>query len=250
MPEPLSIVELKLMREAGRVLAAVLKKLEDIVRPAITTKDIENFFDKYLLQYPDMQAAFKGYSGFPASLCVSINDEVIHGIPSNRKLNLGDLVSVDIGIKYKNLFVDAARSYIVGGNKESVIASKLYEVARASFYEGVKQVKIGNRIGDISYAIQSFVEKHGFSVVRSFVGHGIGYDLHLPPEVPNFGQKGKGEFLKEGMVIAIEPMITVGNYQVYVDQDGWTVKTKDKSLAAHFEQTVAISSQGPWVLTE
>ncbi|MDD4955812.1 MAG: type I methionyl aminopeptidase, partial [Candidatus Omnitrophica bacterium] len=186
--------------------------------------------------------------GYPASICVSINDEVIHGIPSDKRvIQEGDLVSIDLGIKYKGLFVDTAYTYIAG--RGSNVARKLVKATLKSLYEGIKKAKPQARIGDIGSAVQNFIEKQGFGVVRQFVGHGIGKNLHQHPEVPNFGLPGEGDELYAGIAIAIEPMVTAGNYNVKVEPDGWTAKTKDGSLSAHFEHTIAITKKGPLILT-
>ena len=247
MISPLTFEELKIMRRAGKVASSALKKVNHLLRPGISTKSVEKFLEKEVSNYSDMELAFKGFMGYPASCCVSVNEEIIHGIPSERLIVDGDLVSVDLGIKYKGLFVDTAYTYIVG--KASAAAKKLVKVSHKALQEGIRRVKVGAKIGDISYAIQTFIEKNGFSVIRKFVGHGIGRQLHLPPEVPNFGDKGKGFELYEGSAIAIEPMVSVGSFEVDMLPDGWTVKTKDNSMSAHFEHTVAVTKKGPWVLT-
>ncbi|MFH1518968.1 MAG: type I methionyl aminopeptidase [Candidatus Omnitrophota bacterium] len=244
----LSRQELLTMRKAGRVASAVLKKLNGFIRPGILTKNIEEFFESEIIKYPGMEAAFKGYRGYPASCCVSVNEEIIHGIPSQRVVNDGDIVSVDLGIRYKGLFVDAAYTYIIG--KASLLARRLVKVTRQSLRQGIMRIKPGRRVGDLSSAIQKGVEKNGFSVIRRFVGHGIGRSLHLPPEVPNFGEAGKGAELFEGCVIAVEPMVSVGSSEVDILSDGWTAKTKDNSLTAHFEHTIAVTKNGSWVLTQ
>ena len=248
MPEPLSRQELIIMRKAGRVAAAVLKKLKGFIKPGKSTKNIEEFFEKEISRYPGMEAAFKGFMGYPASCCVSVNEEIIHGIPSQRKVKEGDLVSVDLGIKYKGLFVDTAHTYIIG--KATPLAKRLVKITKESLKAGIKRIKAGKKVGDVSSAVQEYVEKNGFSVIRKFVGHGIGRSLHLPPEVPNFGEKGKGEELLINNVIAVEPMVSAGDFKVDVLSDDWTAKTRDNSLAAHFEHTIAITKEGPWVLTQ
>ena len=248
MPEPLSRQELVIMRKAGRVTAAILKKLKGVIKPGMSTKNIEEFCEREISRYPGMEAAFKGFMGYPASCCVSINEEIIHGIPSQRKVKEGDLVSVDLGIKYKGLFVDTAYTYTIG--KTTPLAKRLVKVTKKSLKAGIKRIKAGKKVGDISSAVQRYVEKNGFSVIRKFVGHGIGRSLHLPPEVPNFGEEGKGEELGVGSVIAVEPMVSAGDFNVDVLDDGWTAKTRDNSLAAHFEHTIAITSEGPWILTQ
>ena len=248
MQKTLTSDDFKTMRQAGKIAAAVLKKLRRFIRPGISTKDIETFFDRYLEKYPGMEPAFKGYSGYPASICVSINDEVIHGIPStNRVISDGDVVSVDLGIKYKGLFVDTAYTYLVGNVSDQ--AKRLTRITRESLQAGIKNARPGNKIGMISSVVQNLVEHAGFSVIRKFVGHGIGHNLHVPPEVPNFGTIDDGDKLTEGCAIAIEPMVCAGAFDVEIMTDGWTAKTKDKSIAAHFEHTVAITPKGPWVIT-
>ncbi len=248
MNEALTRSDLLTMRKAGKVAARALKKLEKLIKAGITTKDIEDYFDKELSAYPQMKSAFKGYHGYPSSVCVSVNDEVIHGIPSQKRvIQDGDLVSVDLGIEYQGLFVDTAYTYMVG--KVSKSARELVKATYKSLYEGIKQAKVGATIGDIASAVQTYAESKGCSVIRKFVGHGIGKKLHLPPEVPNFGQPGQGQKLEEAMVLAIEPMVSAGNFDVDILEDGWTAKTVDGSLAAHFEHTVAITKKGPWILT-
>ena len=247
MIKPLTHEELRTMRQAGKVASRVLRKLKRVIKPGISTKSIEEFFEEEVIKYPGMELAFKGFSGFPASCCVSVNEEIIHGIPSKRIISSGDLVSVDLGIKHKGLFVDTAYTYIIG--KVSSSAKKLVRATRKSLYEGIRKAKAGARVGDIGSSIQNFIEANGFSVIRKFVGHGIGRQLHLPPEIPNFGKAGQGSILEPGEVIAIEPMVSAGSWDVDVRSDGWTAKTKDNSLSAHFEHTVAITERGPWVLT-
>jgi methionyl aminopeptidase len=240
--------ELNAMGQAGKIAAGLLQQLNEVIKVGITTKDIENFFVSSLEKYKGMEPAFKGFHGYPANLCVSVNEEVIHGIPSLIKsIHDGDVVSVDLGIKYQGVFVDTAYTYLIGN--VSAKARKLVEVTYKALQEGINQVKIGAKIGDIGWAIQKFVSANQFSVIRKFVGHGIGRELHLPPEVPNFGIRGQGEELKENCAIAIEPMIVAGNYDIDILNDGWTVKTKDNSLAAHFEHTIVITENGPWVVT-
>ena len=248
MHDPLTLEDLSTMRQAGKVASKAFKNIKKIMKAGSSTKDVEVLFDNFLKKYSGMEAAFKGYSGYPASLCVSINEEIIHGIPTDHKIiRDGDVVSVDLGIKYKGLFVDTAYTYLIG--RVSSAAKKIVKVTYKSLQEAIKKVKIGAKIGDIGCAVQDFVEKNGFSVIRRFVGHGIGRDLHLPPEVPNFGKCKEGEELKEGYAIAIEPMVSSGTYDIDVLDDGWTVKTKDNSLSAHFEHTVVVTKKGPWVIT-
>lgn len=247
MIKPLTPDDLVVMREAGKVAAVILRKINKFLKPGISTKDIEGFIEKEIRLNPGMEPAFKGFMGYPASCCVSINEEIIHGIPSKRLVADKDLVSIDVGIKYKGLFVDTAYTYIAG--RASKLAKRLIKISLKSLDVGIRQIRVGVRVGDVGSAIQIFVEKNNFSIIRKFVGHGIGRELHLPPEVPNFGEPGQGPELKEGLAIAIEPMISVGSYDVDIASDGWTAKTKDNSLSAHFEHTVAITEKGPWVLT-
>lgn len=241
--------ELKIMRKAGRIAAFILKSLKKKIRPGVSTRDIECFFDNYLAKYSDMKPAFKGFRGYPSSICVSVNEEIIHGIPCAAKIiHTGDIVSVDLGIEYKGLFVDAAYTYIIG--KTQALPRQLVRVTRDALYKGISVVKAGAKVGDISAVIQKFVEANGFSVIRKFVGHGIGKALHLLPEIPNFGCTGQGDELREGMVIAIEPMVAAGSFEVEVLRDGWTAKTRDNSLSAHFEHTIAVTRRGPRILTQ
>ena len=247
MIKPLSSQELITMRKAGKVAATILKKLPFFLKPGITTNAIAEFFENELNKYSDMELAFKGFMGYPASCCVSVNEEIIHGIPSEKIVKNGDLVSVDLGIKYKGLFVDTAHTYVVG--KANPLARRLVKITLKALQEGIRQIKPGKKVGDIGFAIQKLVEKNGFSVIRKFVGHGIGRELHMAPEVPNFGDKGQGPRLEEGFVLAVEPMVSAGTFEVEVLKDGWTAKTKDNSLSAHFEHTIAITKKGSWVLT-
>jgi len=248
MCEPLSRQDLIIMRKAGKVAAAILKRLKGFIRSGLSTKGVEEFFEREISKYPGMEAAFKGFMGYPASCCVSVNEEIIHGIPSQKIIRDGDLVSVDLGIKYKGLFVDTAYTYMIG--KVSSLAKRLVKTTRKSLKEGISRTMAGGKVGDVSSAIQKQVEKNGFSVIRRFVGHGIGRGLHLPPEVPNFGEESKGKELYVGCAIAIEPMVSAGGFDVDISSDGWTAKTKDNSLAAHFEHTIAITKKGPRVLTQ
>ena len=239
--------EIELMRRAGKITAAARALARDMVKPGVTTQQI----DKAVFDFIKSQGAtpsFLNYGGFTGSACISVNDEVIHGIPSEKKiLREGDIVKIDVGAFYKGYHGDSARTIPVG--KVSDEAMKLIETTRNSFFCGVEALKIGNRIGDVGHAIQSCVEKEGFSVVRKYIGHGIGRDLHESPDVPNYGTAGRGTRLCAGMVIAIEPMVNVGTEEVYELADGWTVKTKDLSLSAHYENTVALTSDGVIITT-
>lgn len=247
MTKPLTSEELAIMRESGKVAAAILCGIKKILKKGLTTEDIEKFVEGRIVSNSGMTPAFKGFMGYPAACCVSVNEEIIHGIPSKKVINEGDLVSVDLGIKYKGLFVDTAYTYIVG--KTHKLAKKLVKVSLKALEVGIQKAKVGFRIGDIGSTIQNLVEKNDFGVIRKFVGHGIGRELHLPPEVPNFGEPGTGSELKENFAIAIEPMVSAGSSDVDIANDGWTARTKDGSLSAHFEHTVVITKKGPVVLT-
>ena len=238
--------ELELMRIAGRITALARKAAADAVAPGVTTEDIDRAVRKTIESH-GAKPSFLGYAGFPGSACVSINDEVIHGIPSpKRVIHEGDIVKVDVGAYIHGFHGDCACTVACGEVSEE--AKRLIEVTRQSFYEGIKFARVGNRVSDISSAVQAYVEAHGFSVVRDFVGHGVGAELHESPEVPNFGRPGHGIRLEPGMTLAIEPMVNVGVYGVKVLADGWTVKTRDGKLSAHYENTVAITDGEPEIL--
>jgi methionyl aminopeptidase len=244
--------EIDKMRVACRVVAEVLEQLEYIIKPGISTKHIDKFADGYI-RSKNMFPAFLGVAGskypFPTASCVSINDEVVHGIPDkSRIVRDGDIVSVDIGVLYDGYYGDAARTYPVG--KMSEIAARLLDKTEASLYEGIKYALNGNRLGDISNAVQRTAESAGFSVVRDFVGHGIGKQLHEDPPIPNYGKAGTGIKLQSGMVLAIEPMLNAGRYEVDMLDNSWTIATRDGSLSAHFEHTVAINDSGNEILTK
>lgn len=235
------------MRAAGRILAEVKARLKALVRPGASTKDIDEDIEAFIVG-KGAAPAFKGYRGYPATVCASINDEVVHGIPSaKRKLMDGDIIGLDLGCIVEGYYGDCAITLPVGPVPERV--QELLDVTRESLDKAIVQCRAGNRIGDISYAVQAHCESHGFGVVRAFVGHGIGRALHEEPQVPNFGEAGRGPVLKTGMVLAIEPMVTMGSWEVRVLEDGWTAVTVDGSLAAHFEDTIAITANGPEVLT-
>lgn len=239
--------ELNLMRKAGAAVAQILEELVGLAKPGATTGELDRYAES---RCKDLKVvpAFKGYHGFPASVCISINDEVVHGIPSKRRpLKSGDIVGLDFGVSCDGWFGDSARTVAVG--EVTAEANKLIEVTRESLMRGIAQCREGNRVFDIGFAVQNYVEEFGYGVVREFVGHGIGRALHEEPQVPNYGQKGKGLPLKIGMVLAIEPMINAGSHEVKVLEDGWTAVTVDHSLSAHFEHTVAITSNGPEILT-
>lgn len=235
------------MRESGKVTARILKELEAVIKPGITTKDVDDFVED-IIRKEGMIPSFKGYNGFPAASCVSVNEEIVHGIPSkSRFLKEGDIVSVDVGTTFKGYVSDAARTYPVGKVEEKV--SELIRVTEESFFEGLKYCREGMRLGDISNAIQTHVEKAGFSVIREFVGHGVGRDMHEEPQIPNYGLKGRGPRLLSGMVFAIEPMVALGRYEIRVLLDNWTAVTRDGSPAAHYENTVVITEGEPELLT-
>ncbi len=239
--------EIDLMRESGKVTGYILRALKDIIKPGITTQDVDDFVEKTILSY-NMIPAFKGYGGFPASACVSINEEVVHGIPSKKRfLSEGDIVSVDVGCIYKGYYSDAARTYGVGDISPK--AAKLIQVTEASFFEGLKFCRPGQRLGDISHEIQKKAEEEGFSVIRDFVGHGIGREMHEEPQIPNYGEAGRGPRLESGMVFAIEPMVAEGDYEVEVLLNNWTVVTIDGKLSAHYENTVVVTDGEPELLT-
>lgn len=236
------------MRASGRVLRQVHEAIAPIVQPGASTMDLEVAANRKIAEFPGALAAFKGYHGYPAALCTSINEEVVHGIPSDtRVLRSGDIVSIDCGIILGGFYSDAAVTYAVGA--VSVETERLLRTTRQSLDAAIQAAQVGGRLGDISAAVQQMCEAEGFGVVRDFVGHGIGRTMHEDPQVPNFGPPGKGPRLKAGMVLAIEPMVNLGSPEVRVLHDGWTAVTVDKSYSAHFEHTVAITREGPQVLT-
>lgn len=239
--------EIELMRRAGKIVADTLSKLEENVKPGITTEELDIIAEEYI-RLSGALPSFKGYYGFPATICTSVNNEVIHGIPNKRVLCEGDIISIDCGAVLDGYHGDAARTFPVGKITKEV--EKLVKVTRQSFFEGVEKALVGNKLTDISSSIQDYVESFGYSVIRDYVGHGIGKEMHEEPEVPNFGKPGKGPRLINGMVLAIEPMVNIGGYQVMTrSKDGWTVVTQDGTLSAHYENTVAILENGPEILT-
>ena len=227
-------------------MAAIMERLKEVIQPGITTAEIDISAEDLILREKAIPA-FKGYRGYPAVTCISPNAVVVHGIPGKKQLSEGDIISIDLGLSYKDYFSDAA--FTVGLGKINPKAQKLIEVTRDSLTAGIKAAQAGNHLGDISSAVQKHVEKNGFSVVRQFVGHGIGRNLHEEPELPNFGRAGQGEVLKPGMVLAIEPMVNMGSWECEILDDGWTAVTRDGKLSAHFEHTVAITENGPEILT-
>ena len=239
--------EIALMRRAGHILAGVVERLRDFVRPGMSTLDIDEDVEAFIHR-EGAAPAFKGYRGFPATVCVSINEEVVHGIPSpRRRIHEGDIVGLDLGCIVEGYYADCAFTLPIGAVPANV--QKLLDVTRESLDRGIQECQPGRRLSDVSHAVQSHVEAHGFAVVRAFVGHGIGRALHEEPQIPNFGDPGRGPQLRAGMVLAIEPMVTMGSWEVKVLDDGWTAVTQDGSLAAHFEHTVAVTDNGPEVLT-
>jgi methionyl aminopeptidase len=239
--------EIEKARASSQIVAEVLSKLRDKVKPGVSTKELDRFAED-IARKRGAKPAFKGYRGYPYSLCTSVNEEVVHGMPSERILKEGDIISLDFGVCYNGFFGDAAITLPVGKIADS--AQKLIEVTEQSLYAGIEQAKKGNRLGDISSSVQQIVEVPGFSVVRDFVGHGIGRNLHEDPQIPNYGKKGRGIELKRGMILAIEPMVNQGTYKVKIMQDAWTVVTEDGMLSAHFEHSVAITENGPDILSK
>jgi methionyl aminopeptidase len=240
--------EIDKMRRSGRIVREILDDLRAMVAPGVTTMDLEKAAERKILE-SGAKPAFKGYYDYPCVLCTSVNEEIVHGIPSEKRvLKAGDIVSIDCGVVLDGYYGDAAITVAVG-DSVSPERQKLLEVTEQSLYKAIEQVKIGNKVSDIGAAVQEYVEANGFSVVREFVGHGIGTKLHEEPQVPNFRSRGADTRLREGMVLAIEPMVNAGKPAVKVLADGWTAVTRDKSLSAHFEHTVAVTASGPWILT-
>ena len=239
--------EIEKMRRAGHILAAIMDELEKKVRPGIATIELDKEAFNLMSKFK-VRSAFKGYRGYPANICVSVDEEVVHGIPGQRNLREGDIASIDIGIELNGYFADMAKTFAVG--IIGVEKQKLVKVTEASLREAIKMLKIGARLSEASCAVQRFVEAQGFSVVRDFVGHGIGRELHEEPQIPNFKTQDLGPFLENGMVLAIEPMINLGSWEVVVLKDGWTVVTKDRKPSAHFEHTIAMWDGVPQVLTQ
>lgn len=239
--------EIKRMAESCRIVAEVLEGIRKNIISGVTTKDLDGYVESYI-RSRKAQPAFKGYRGYPASVCTSINEQVVHGIPSSTRLREGDIISIDVGVHYKGFYGDAAVTLPVGSVSSK--AQKLLSVTEKALDAGIQEATAGKRLSDISSAIQQYVESEGFSVVRSFVGHGIGRDLHEEPQIPNFGRPGEGPELMPGMTLAIEPMVNAGTWEVIVLNDGWTAVTKDRSLSAHFEHTVAVAKNGFNILTK
>jgi methionyl aminopeptidase len=241
--------QIEKMRRSGHMVREVLDRVRQLVKPGATTMDLERAADRLIAEF-GAKPAFKGYYGFPCVLCTSVNEEIVHGIPSEKRvLKAGEIVSIDCGVVFDGYYGDAAITVPVGETLSPEL-NKLLEVTEASLYKGIEQARIGNTIGHVGSAIQKHVEANGFSVVREFVGHGIGTKLHEPPQIPNFGKKGQGAELTEGMVLAIEPMVNSGRPETKVLSDKWTAVTLDGSCSAHFEHCVAVTQQGPVILTQ
>ena len=238
--------EIKGIKRSNQIVAKILDELSSMIKPGIQTKDLDQYAES---RAKDMGAvpAFKGYRGYPFSLCTSINEEIVHGLPSSRTLREGDIISLDFGILYEGFYGDAAVTCPIGN--VTPVAKQLINTAETAFYKGIEQIKEGNRISDISHAVQTYVEAQGFSIIRTFVGHGIGLSLHEEPQVPNFGASGRGPKIRKGLVLAIEPMIAVGDWRVEVLADDWTAVTIDRSLSAHYEHTVALTQRGLEILS-
>ena len=238
--------EIELLKEAGHIVYLTHQYLRPYIKAGIKTKELDSLAEKFI-RSKGATPSFKGYEGFPSTLCISINDEVVHGFPGERVLQDGDIISIDIGACYKGYHGDSAWTYTVGEVSDD--AKYLLEHTEKALYEGIKQAKVGNRIGDIGYAIEKYAKEHNLGVVKELVGHGVGTSVHESPDVPNYGTKGTGPKIRDGMVIAIEPMLTLGSPDIYVEDNDWTVVTVDSSLSAHFEHTIAITNEGVIILT-
>lgn len=238
--------EIELLKEAGHIVYLTHQYLRPYIKAGIKTKELDSLAEKFI-RSKGATPSFKGYEGFPSTLCISINDEVVHGFPGERVLQDGDIISIDIGACYKGYHGDSAWTYTVGEVSDD--AKYLLEHTEKALYEGIKQAKVGNRIGDIGYAIEKYAKEHNLGVVKELVGHGVGTSVHEAPDVPNYGTKGTGPKIRDGMVIAIEPMLTLGSPDIYVEDNDWTVVTVDSSLSAHFEHTIAITNEGVIILT-
>ncbi len=239
--------EIEIMGQAGRIVADVMSSLKEVIAVGATTREIEQFADSRIVALGG-KSAFRGYRGYPSSICASINEEVVHGIPSFKKLKEGDIISIDLGVLYNGFFGDAAYTFPVGKIDEET--ALLMKVTEEALYCGIEKAVVGNRVNDISHAIQKHAEQHGFSVVKTFVGHGIGRQLHEEPQVPNFGPPGQGPRLRQGMTLAIEPMVNAGTFEVKVLEDGWTAVTADGKRSAHFEHTVVVMPDRARILTK
>lgn len=238
--------QIEFIKESADILGRAHGEIAKLIKPGINTKKLDKLAEEFIKDHGGVPS-FKNYNGFPYTLCVSPNEQVVHGFPSDKELEDGDVLSIDCGVFFKGFHSDSAYTYAVGNVTEDV--KQLLEVTKESLYKGIEKVVVGNRTGDIGFAIQEYVEGYGFTVVRELVGHGVGESLHESPEVPNYGKRGRGAKLKEGMVIAIEPMINLGKKDIVQENDGWTIRTKDRATSAHFEHTVAVTEEGVEVLT-
>jgi len=238
--------EIQLIRESAEILGKAHGEVAKHVKPGIKTKDLDKIAEEFIKDH-GAKASFKGYNGFPATLCISPNDQVVHGIPSEEELKDGDIISIDCGVYYKGFHSDSAYTYPVGDVSQETLS--LLKATKESLYVGIEEAKFGNRIGDLAHAIQSYVEDRGYTVVRELVGHGLGRNLHESPEVPNYGKRGRGPKLNEGLVIAIEPMVNLGTRSIVQESDGWTIRTRDRKPSAHYEHTVAIFKDRTEILT-
>jgi methionyl aminopeptidase len=238
--------ELDLMRRNGEILMNCFRRVEEEIQPGVTTKELDRIADEFI-RSNDAVPAFKGYHGYPASICTSVNEEVVHGIPGSRVLAGGDIIGVDMGVLRDGFYADASRTFAVGGISEE--AQRLMRTTREALERGIDKARAGNHLSDISFAIQQYAEGEGYQVVRALVGHGIGRKMHEDPQVPNFGLPGRGPVLKPGMTLAIEPMLNEGTYEVMTLKDNWTYVTADGKLSCHFEDTIAVTDDGPVILT-
>ena len=239
--------EIRSIKKSNQIVAKILSELKQMIKPGVQTRDLDAYAERRAIEMGSIPA-FKGYHGFPASLCTSINEEIVHGIPSSRTLREGDIISLDFGVVFEGHYGDAAVTCPVG--EITPRAKKLIDTAKEAFFKGIVQVKVGKRISDISHAIQNYVESQGFSVIRTFCGHGIGFSLHEEPQIPNFGKPGCGPKIKPGMVMALEPMIAIGDWNVEILADNWTAVTSDRSLSAHYEHTLAVTQNECEVLSQ
>lgn len=238
--------EVEIIKESAQILGKAHGEVAKIIRPGVKTSELDEVAEEFIRDHGG-SPSFKNFNGFPSSLCISLNENVVHGFPSDYELREGDIISVDCGVFYKGFHSDSAYTYPIG--EVSAEVKQLLEVTKESLYKGIEKAVYGNRIGDVAYAIQHYVESYGYGIVRELVGHGLGRDLHESPEVPNYGKRGKGPVLKEGLVIAIEPMINLGTRKVVQESDGWTIRTADRQPSAHYEHTVAIFKEGTEVVT-
>jgi len=238
--------EIEIIRQGAEILSRAHAEVAKKIEPGVSTEALDKVAEEYIRDHEGVPS-FKGYNGFPGSLCISVNEQVVHGIPGSAALQSGDIVSIDCGVFYRGFHSDAAYTYPVG--EVTVEVKKLLKVTKESLYLGIEKAKTGNRVGDIGFAIQKYVEDFGFSVVRELVGHGIGKTLHESPEVPNYGKRGRGAILKTGLILAIEPMVNMGTRNVIQESDGWTIRTRDHQPSAHFEHTVAVMNGTPEILT-